>query len=154
MIGIITLILLGILLFLIEFLIVPGTTVAGIGGLILMGSGVYLSFDNFGTQTGFIVLVATLIASVLILVLSLRSKTWKKAMLNTKIVGKANMGPQEGVISAGDKGITLSRLGPIGKVKINDVTMEGKSTAGYLDPNTKIEVIKIIGSQAIVKPLK
>ena len=154
MIGVITLILLGILLFLIEFLIVPGTTVAGIGGLILMGSGVYLSFDNFGTQTGFIVLVATLIASILILVLSLRSKTWKKAMLDTKIDGKANMGPKDGDVSIGDKGVTITRLGPIGKVKINDITMEGKSTEGYLDPNTEIEVIKIIGSQAIVKPLK
>lgn len=154
MIGIIVLIFLGILLFLIEFLIIPGTTVAGIGGLILMASGVYLSFENYDSTIGFIVLVSTLVVSVLILVLALRSKTWKRAMLDTKIDSKVNIGPEKDSISAGDKGIAITRLGPIGKVKINDITMEGKSQDGYVDPNTKIEVIKIIGAQAIVKPLK
>ncbi|MCK4920356.1 MAG: NfeD family protein [Bacteroidales bacterium] len=154
MIGIIVLIFLGILLFLIEFLIIPGTTVAGIGGLILMASGVYLSFENYDSTTGFIVLVCTLFVSVLILVLALRSKTWKKAMLDTKIDSKVNLGPEKDSISVGDKGIAITRLGPIGKVRINDITMEGKSQEGYVDPNAEIVVLKIIGSQAIVKPLK
>ena len=154
MVGIIVLIFLGILLFLIEFLIIPGTTIAGIGGLILMASGVYLSFENYDNTVGFIVLLSTLVVSVIILVISLRSKTWKKAMLSTKIDGKVNIGPEKGSVSKGDKGIALTRLGPIGKVRINDITMEGKSSEGYVDPNTEIEVVKIIGAQAIVKPLK
>jgi membrane-bound ClpP family serine protease len=154
MIGIIILILLGILLFLIEFLIIPGVTVAGIGGLILLGSGVYMAFENFDTQTGFIVLVITLIASVMILVFALRSKTWKGAMLTDKISGKVNTGPEDNVIQAGDRGVTVTRLNPIGKIRVNDVVMEGKSLQGYLDPKTEIEVLKIAGSQAIVKPIK
>lgn len=119
-----------------------------------MASGVYLSFENYGSNIGLIVLLSTLLISVLILVLSLRSKTWKKAMLDTKIDGKVNEGPEEGKIMPGDKGIAITRLGPIGKVKINDIIMEGKSQEGYVDPNTKIEVIKINGAQALVKPLK
>lgn len=154
MAGIIILILLGILLFLIEFLIIPGTTVAGIGGLILMGSGVYLSFENYGTKVGFIVLLFTLVGSVLILIFALRSKTWKGAMLNSKIDGKVNVGPEEGKIKPGDSGIALTRLAPIGKIKVNDISMEGKSSEGYINPNTEIEIIKITGAQAIVKPKK
>lgn len=153
MVGIIVLIVLGLILFLIEFLIIPGATVAGIGGLILLGSGVYLAFENFGNQTGFLVLAGTLIASVLTLVLALRSRTWKGAMLNTTIDGKMNEGPGENLINPGDRGITLSRLNPVGKVKVNDITLEGKSIGGYLNPKTEIEVIKVTGSQAIVKPL-
>ncbi|MCF8378055.1 MAG: NfeD family protein [Bacteroidales bacterium] len=154
MIGIIVLILLGILLFLLEFLIIPGTTIAGIGGLILMASGIYLSFENYDSTVGLIVLGASLLVSILILVLALRSRTWKKVMLDTKIDSKVNMGPEAGSISPGDNGIAITRLGPIGKVKINGIIMEGKSLEGYVDANTKIEVIKIIGAQALVKPLK
>ncbi len=154
MTAIIILILLGILLFLIEFFIIPGATVAGIGGLILMGSGVYIAFDDYGNQVGLLVLVFSLIASILILVFTLRSKTWKGAMLNTSIDGKVNEGPLEGSINKGDNGIALTRLAPIGKIRINDITMEGKSSEGYIDAQTKITVVKITGAQAIVKPIK
>lgn len=153
MVGVIILILLGILLFLIEFLIIPGATIAGIGGLILMAGGVYLAFENFDSQVGFIVLISTLLASVIILVIALRSRTWKNVMLNDKIYGRVNEGPGEGKIKPGDHGITVTRLNPIGRIKVNDIVMEGKSLQGYLNPKTEIEVIKVTGSQSIVKPI-
>lgn len=153
MVGVIILILLGILLFLIEFLIIPGTTIAGIGGLVLMAGGVYLAFENFNSQVGFMVLIATLLSSVIILVIALRSRTWKNVMLNEKIDGRVNMGPGEGVINPGDRGITVTRLNPMGKIKVNEIIIEAKSTQGYLNPKTEIEVIKVTGSQAIVKPI-
>ena len=154
MTGVIILILLGILLFLIEFLIVPGVTVAGIGGIILMGSGIYLAFENFGNQTGFIILLIALFSSVAILVLALRARTWKGVMLNTNIDGRVNVGPEKDTIKPGDKGICLTRLAPVGKVKVNNIVIEGKSIAGFLDAKTEIEVVKIVGFQAIVKPIK
>jgi len=154
MVGVIILILLGILLFLIEFLIVPGTTIAGIGGLILMGSGVYLAFENYDSQVGFIVLIATLMSSVIILIIALRSRTWKGIMLNDKISGKVNLGSGADKIKTGDRGVTVTRLNPMGKIKVNDVVVEAKSISGYLNPKTEIEVIKISGFQAIVKPVK
>ena len=154
MTGVILLILLGILLFLIEFLIIPGITIAGIGGVILTGAGIYLAYENFGSKTGSYVLIGTLIASVIILAFSLRAKTWKRVMLNTNIDGRVNESPAEGSIKPGDKGITVTRLAPIGRVKINDIVLEGKSVEGYLTPKTEIEVIKLTGSQVIVKPVK
>ncbi|HYW95970.1 MAG TPA: NfeD family protein [Bacteroidales bacterium] len=154
MTGVILLILLGILLFLIEFLIIPGITIAGIGGLILTGAGIYLAYENFGPRTGLYVLIGTLFASLIILGFSLRAKTWKKAMLNTNIDGKVSENPAEGTINPGDKGITVTRLAPMGRVKVNGIILEGKSVAGYLTPKTDIEVIKLVGSQVIVKPVK
>jgi membrane-bound ClpP family serine protease len=153
MTSIIILILLGILLFLIEFLIVPGITIAGIGALILMASGVYLAFENYGTQVGFFVLLATLFISVVILIFALRAGTWKRVMLSTNIDSKVNEAPPEDAVKPGDKGVTLTRLAPVGKIKVNDIVMEGKSVAGYVDPGVQIEIEKISGSQAIVKPL-
>ena len=107
--AIILLIALGLILFLIEFLLIPGITVAGIGGAILTIGGIYLAFTNFGPQTGVIVLISTLVITVLIFTFSLRAKTWKKAMLTTNIDGKMNEIPGKDKIKAGDKGVTITR---------------------------------------------
>ncbi len=152
MTGVIILILLGLLLFIIEFLIIPGVTIAGIGGMILTGAGIYLAYKNLGPDTALFVLLGTLVASVVILSFSLRAKTWKRAMLNTNIDGKTSENPAEGSINPGDRGITVTRLAPIGRVNINGIILEGKSIEGYLNPKTEIEVVKLVGAQVIVKP--
>src|SRR5690554_2641294 len=53
---IILLIFLGLLLLLIEFAVIPGVTIAGIGGFILLGLSVYIAFAEYGTGIGFITL--------------------------------------------------------------------------------------------------
>jgi len=47
--AIIIFIVLGILLTVIEVVIVPGSTVAGIGALIMFGLGIYFSYSTYGT---------------------------------------------------------------------------------------------------------
>ena len=42
----------------------------------------------------------------------------------------------------------------MGKVRVNDVVVEAKSTGIYIEENTDIEVIKVYGSNILVKPLK
>ena len=120
-----------------NFLIIPGITIAGIGGLILTGAGIYLAYENFGPRTGLYVLIGTLLASILILAYSLRAKTWKNVMLNTNSDGKVSENPEEGSINPGDKGITVTRLAPMGRVKVNGIILEGKSVEGYLTPKTE-----------------
>ena len=152
--AIIILVLLGILLFLIEFLLIPGITIAGIGGAVMTISGVYLAFDKYGTRIGVIVLLFTLVSTLVIFAFSLRSKTWKKAMLNTNI--DSNVSEELGLenIHEGDKGETIGRLAPMGMIRVNGRAFEAKSIAGFLDPRTAIEVVKIHGSQINVKPIK
>ena len=47
--AIILLIVLGIFLFLVEFLLVPGVTIAGIAGFILLVGGIWVAYDSLGT---------------------------------------------------------------------------------------------------------
>ena len=47
--AIVLLILLGMILFLVEFFLVPGVTIAGIGGAILMGASVFMAFRTHGS---------------------------------------------------------------------------------------------------------
>jgi membrane-bound ClpP family serine protease len=151
---IIILIILGILLFVIEFLLVPGVTVAGIGGLVLTVFGVYKAFNDFGTSTGVWVLVGTLMLSVFVIIMSLRARTWDRLMLKTKIQGTVDSALTDDQIKAGDRGSALTRLAPMGKVLVNELVREAKSTEGYVDEHTEIEVVSVEGTRISVKPIK
>jgi membrane-bound ClpP family serine protease len=152
--AVIILILLGIFLFMVEFLLIPGITIALVGSVIMTVSGVYLAFERFGTKVGMLVLFFTLVSSLVIFVFSLRAKTWKWAALNTNI--NSNVSEEKGLehIKEGDTGETIGRLAPMGMIRVNSHSFEAKSMSGFLDPRTPIEVVKIHGSQIIVKPIK
>ncbi|MFC2129686.1 NfeD family protein [Bacteroidota bacterium] len=151
---IIILIVLGILLFVIEFLLVPGITVAGIGGLVLTVLGVFKAFNDFGTNVGIWVLIGTILLSILVITFSLRARTWRKLMLKTNIEGNVGLDITEDQIKAGDQGEALTRLAPMGKIRVNNLEREAKSTHGYIDEHSKIEVVSVKGTSILVKPIK
>jgi membrane-bound ClpP family serine protease len=151
--AIIFLIILGVILFYVEFLIVPGVTIAGIAGAICILVGVYFGYKDFGTPQGHYILGSTAIVSVFSIIIMLRSNTWKKIALDTKIEGKTSLSLKS-EINVGDTGQTVTRLNPYGKVSINNKFYEARSTNSYIDPKIEIEVKKIDGSQLIVKLLK
>jgi membrane-bound ClpP family serine protease len=151
---IILLIVLGILLFVIEFMLVPGVTVAGIGGLVLTVFGVYKAFSDFGPRTGTWVLIATILLSIFVIAMSLRARTWKKLMLNTNSNGRVDRDLSEEQVRVGDHGTTLTRLNPMGKIKVNNMVREVKSIEGYVDEHSEVEVVVIEGTRISVKPIK
>lgn len=151
---IIFLILLGILLFLLEFLILPGITVAGIGGVISVVTAIVLAFYYHGVTTGFIVLMSTLVVLVMMVVFMLKAGTWKKVMLERTIDSKVdNVRKDEGAVVAGDMGRTITRLNPMGKVIVKGEYYEGKSLDMFIEQGRDIEVIKVEQNKLIVKPL-
>ena len=151
---IIFLIILGILLFLVEFLIVPGITIAGIGGAISIITGVVLAFYYEGPTTGLIVLISTAVLIGLTAVFMLKAGTWKKLMLNKAIDSKVDfVKKDEGRIKIGDKGKAITRLNPMGKVMIGNEFYEAKAMDKLIDQNTEVEIVKIESNKIIVKPL-
>ena len=151
---IIILIVLGILLFVIEFLLVPGVTIAGIGGLILTVFGVYKSFEDYGSSVGVWVLIGTLLVSVFVIAMSLRARTLNRLMLKTDIDGTVDQDLTEDQVKSGDRGATLTRLAPMGKILVNAMVREAKSIEGYIDEHTDIEIVSIEGTRISVKPIK
>lgn len=154
MTGIIIMIVLGIILFIIEFLLVPGITVAGIGGLVLTVLGVIKAFNDFGTSTGIWFMIGTILLSVFVIAMSLRAKTWRRLMLNTNINSSVDTDLTEEQIKKGDTGKTITRLNPMGKIMVNDLVREAKSVEGYISQNSEVEVVSVEGTRIIVKPLK
>jgi len=148
---IIVLLLAGLLLLLLEMLVVPGATIFGVLGFLLLGTSIWQAYAAHGTPEGHYFLIATILVTVLLLSLALKSKTWKRAMLDTEVKSKVNV-IEEGKVKPGDEGKTISRLAPVGKAVINDEYYEVHSLGEYIEPQTPIVVIRVEFSKIIVKP--
>lgn len=148
---IIVLILIGILLLMLELLVIPGTTVAGIAGLGLIIFAIFMAYDGYGNTAGHWTVAGAALASLLSVIFAFRSKTWKKAGLEYTITGKANTF-EENSVQKGDVGVAVSRLTPGGKARINGQYYEVQSTAGMVNAKDKIVVSKVDGNKIYVKP--
>ena len=147
---IIFLILLGLFLLFLEFFVIPGMTVAGIGGLIFSVTGISMVYSNYGTATGHIVLISTIIFAIILFIISFKSGTWDKLMLKSAVTGQVET-VDENSIEPGDIGITITRLNPIGKVKVKDQIIEAKCPGQFVDPNTEVIVKEVFKTHIIVK---
>ena len=148
---IITLIILGIILLLIEILLIPGIAVVGVLGLASLAGSCYFAFQEYGEVGGVITIAVNILLLVLFTIYSLKSKTWKKLSLNTNIDSKTDQMPEEKGIVVGDEGITITRLSPMGKATINNKALEVAARDNIIDANVKVRVVLIDGNKIYVQ---
>ena len=149
---IVFLVILGIVLLLIEVTILPGITVAGVGSFLVLVYSVYLAFTTYGSLVGFLTLAFVLIVSPLLVYYFFKGKAGKSMVLNTVITGVANeINPEK--VKVGDIGVTIGRLAPMGKIKVNDEVVEVRSTGTFVNPGEKVRIIHIEKSMVTVEPL-
>jgi membrane-bound ClpP family serine protease len=149
--SIVLLILLGILLILVELLIIPGITVAGIGGFLLIAGGIFCGYYFHNTTTGNYILLGSTVTMILLLVLALKLKTWQRFGLQSTIDGRVS-GIDKETLKSGDTGKTVSRLAPIGKALIHDKLYEVRSDGSYINNNSDIIITRIEGNKIFVEP--
>lgn len=148
-VAILALIVVGMVLLLLEFFVISGTIVPGIMGIALMLGGVMLSYNTYGMAIGNYTLIGTLLFVFISVYKLLKSKTWDRVALKSTIDSKVNK--IEESVQAGDIGITLSRLAPMGKVQVNNMVYEAKTESDFIDPKEKIEVLKVERNKLVVK---
>lgn len=147
------LVVLGVVLLLVEFFLLPGISIAGVGGAIFMVGGVIYSYIYLGSTAGNITLALSLLMLALAFVWLLKSKTLQKIALTADINETVDNSELRS-LKPGDTGLAVSRLNPIGKVMINDITVEGKSFDGeFIDEDAKIEVVKVETYNVLVKEI-
>lgn len=147
---IIILILVGLLMMILEIIVIPGAGVPGIIGMLLMIAGIWLAYSKQGIMAGNITLGVTIAVNVMGLVLALRSKTWKNAMLKTVNAGKVNE-IDEDALKVGQQGITISRCVPMGKAKFDNVFYEVSTLSEFINQDQKVEIIRISGNKIYIK---
>ena len=146
------LILLALLLFFVEFLLIPGSVVAGILGAISLVCGVYLSYTTIGTTAGHVTLSIACVLSFVLVVVSLRAKTWHRFTQKSQVDSSVENELEQVEILVGDEGVAKSRLAPVGLVSIKGIDIEAKSTGSYIDPRAEVVVVKVEKARIIVKP--
>jgi membrane-bound ClpP family serine protease len=150
---IIILIVLGVLFLLLEILVIPGTTFAGIVGFGLLFVGLWQAYASKGIVEGHITLGATLVVTVITLYFSFKAGTWRRMALKTTVDGK--MDQLEGItIQEGDTGTSISRLAPSGKAMINNDIVEVHTYGEFIDQEKDIIVISVKENKIIVTTKK
>ena len=149
---IVFLVLLGVFFLVLELIFLPGVTLGTILSVVSYGAAIYLGFDRLGVVGGFVTLFVVVALSLVATVFSLRAKTWQRLALNDKIESQSSPNPNTQV-SVGDKGIALSRLSPMGKVKIGNEVYEAKSDGTYIDQRSEVEVVGFDNFAVVVKKI-
>ena len=147
---IILLILLGLLFLVAEIVFLPGISIGGLLAMTCYGGAIYLAFGDFGTVGGLLAVVVVLAVSIVATVVSLRAKTWQRFSLRQQIRSSSMHSPADEV-ACGARGVTVSRLAPMGIVEIGGRRYEAKSSGAYIDPRTEVEVAGFENFSVVVK---
>ena len=147
---IVFLVVLGLFFLVAELIFLPGVTLGVILSLVGYAAAIFLGFTRFGMVGGCVVLAIVITLSLIATLISLRARTWQRFALNDKVEGQSMETPALQV-KVGDRGTTISRLSPMGKVNIAGKEYEAKSLDSYIDQRTAVEVIGFENFTIIVK---
>ena len=145
-----SLIIAGLILFIIEVFLLPGISIAGIvsAGCLLYAN--YYAFDTLGTVSGCITLAISAIGVVAITIWFMRSKTVDKLSLKKTIDYRPE--PLKGLdLKVGDEGIALTRLALIGNAEFSGRIIEVRSSGEFIDQKSKIRVERILDGVVLVE---
>ena len=137
-----SLIIAGLILFIIEVFLLPGVSIAGIISAACMLYANYYAFDSLGTLPGCITLAISAIGVIAITIWFMRSKTVDKHSLKKTIDYKPE--PLKGLsLKAGDEGVALTRLALIGNAEFDGNIIEVRSTGDFIEEKSRIRVNRI-----------
>lgn len=132
-----------------EIFFLPGITIAGICSLVFYGGGIYYAYTIYGSNGAVITLLIAAIATIATLIGFMRSRSFDKVALHTEIdsVVPSQVSPD---IQVGDEGITLSRLNPMGTIKVGSHTLEAQAENELIDEETPVRITRIESNVVIV----
>lgn len=146
------LLIVGFGLILVEFLLLPGTTVIGFAGAALMAAGIYFGYKNFGTSSGHIILISSVVSVTLLIYIGVKLKVWRLFALEDSVTGHAE---EEDIrnISVGMTGKAKSDLRPEGRGEFEDEWHDVISTGPFIDSGSGIKIVKITEKKIFVEEL-
>ena len=136
-------------LILLEIFLLPGITLAGVGGLLFAAGGLIFAY-SIGATVGHLTLIISLLLFVAIFVWLLRSQSFNRVALHTDIDSRLESSRDLG-IKPGDEGVTLSRLAPIGKANIQGKIVEAKAQDELIDESQAIVVVRVDSYDVVVR---
>lgn len=135
--------LVGLVLLTLEIVALPGG-IAGLFGIGLLSYGVWQSYILWGATVGNIVLICCAAIATLLIILLIKSKTWKRFSLNEESDSAVNQ-VDAAAFTVGTRGTTVARLAPTGKALIDGQLVEVHAINKFIDPDRPIEIVSVEG---------
>jgi membrane-bound ClpP family serine protease len=149
---VISLIVIGIALVVVEFIFIPGTTIVGIFGIVAIMAGIVLSFQYFGNAIGWYTLGGTGVLCGIIFYFAFRTRAWERFALKSTIDSRVNEVDTQ-VLKAGEEGQTVSALRPMGKAELQGKMVEVTTLGGYVESGKRIRIVRVSTNQIVVEPV-
>lgn len=162
--------LLGLTLLIVEIFVIPGFGVTGLSGIVCVALSLILSQQDFilpkwqwqwdlFNKNIIITIISILSSAILIFILmSLfpRIPIFNRLILSPKNNPQDEEKSKENIKNSliGFSGITITKLRPVGKVKVDDNIYIGKSQGKFIDKDTLVKVVKHDSNSFIVKEVK
>lgn len=145
-----SLILLGLVLVLVEILFIPGTTVVGILGIIVGIIGLIYAFLTFDNQVALGISGLSIGLHLASVWYGFSSGLWRKFSLKSTQSGGAYDGRTKG-LEVGMEGKAVSDIKPIGKAVFHGEWYEVKSEAGFIEVGATVVISKLEHNTISVK---
>lgn len=147
----------GFVLLLMEIFVIPGFGPVGIGAIIFLTIGTYLSWVKLSFAWGMTVTLTSVLSVILSIILLYKMGVAKKFVLSRNIGGKEPEDPEgpeklnSPDVSVNAKGLTLSDLRPSGIAEFKNKRLTVIADGIYIKRNTRIKIIRIEGNRIFVE---
>lgn len=147
---ILLLIALGLILILLEIFVIPGTSVFGIAGGVLIVFSIWQAYSIYGSNRGDIIVIATIAIIAATIFIAFKTNTWRRMMLNTNVTGRVNE-IEADKLHAGDIGKSISRISPAGTALFDNELYEVHTTGDFIDQEKELIITKLEDNKIFVK---
>jgi len=146
---IITVLVVGLLLLFAEVAIVPGFGVAGVLGLLALAAGAVAAWTELGPLWGGVTGGVSVLAAGIMLFWLPKSPIGRKMVLEESQAAAISQRDRSALL--GRRGITVTPLRPIGRVRFGSDEVDAITEGEYIDRNQEVEVMVVEGPRVVVR---
>jgi membrane-bound serine protease (ClpP class) len=153
--GAILLFVVGLILIALEIFVIPGFGVTGVLGILSVLTSLVLAAPDFNYAV--LTLGGSLVAAVLIIVITLKNKktrkAWGRLVLSHKLEAKEGYSSHDESTTAylGKRGKALTILRPAGAADIEGKRVDVVTSGEFIEAGCSVEVILVEGSRVVVR---
>jgi membrane-bound serine protease (ClpP class) len=145
-----------------EVFVIPGVTVAGVGGIIALVAGLGMTLVGAGATVSVIMSALARVAISILLAMAgayALLRMLPRLPFGRRLVLEAGMAADRGYVSAaesdrlwvGRAGTALSPLRPAGIAEIDGSRLDVVSDGDFIDAGSAIEVTRVDGNRIVVR---
>ena len=148
-IAIVAVLVLGLLLLLAEVAVVPGFGVAGVLGMLALAAGAIAAWTELGPFWGTVTGAIAIIMSGVMLYVLPKSRAGRRMVLEHSQAAAVSQQDRRALV--GRRGITVTPLRPIGRVRFGQEEVDVMTEGEYIESDQEVEVMTVEGPRVVVR---